>query len=91
MGVELPEFCSGRCIQREHVIVRRAEEELAIHQNRSGFEGRAAIQLFIVGKRASSKSPQDLEQSDIVAIDLLRGRIARALWIVAIGWPSSIG
>ena len=69
LGIELPELGAGSSVQGEYVIVRSAEEENAIDEDRSGFKGSFMVEIFIVTEGAGAERPGNAKLSDVAAID----------------------
>ncbi len=57
MRVEFPELGPGFRIEREDVIVGRAEEKLVLNQDRCGFKCRLADEVSFLVHRAGAVGP----------------------------------
>src|SRR5580704_8384595 len=91
MWVVLPHFDATFRIEREDVVVRRAEEQLAFHQDWRDFKRRLTDHLRLLLHRTRAVGPGQFQLRDVATIDLPRGGVSRAAAIVAIVRPSSIG
>jgi hypothetical protein len=89
-GIELPKFFAGDGVQRNDVIVGSAEVEFSVDEDRSGFESGFVIEVCVVREGSGAKSPSDFELRDIIAVNLLGGRITSATRIVAVGGPTRV-
>ena len=90
MRVVLPQPDAGFGIERNHMVVRGAQEQLVLDQNRRSFEGGFLNQVCLLFERSRAIRPRRFQLGNVGAIDLPRCRIAAAAWIIAIIRPSSI-
>jgi hypothetical protein len=89
--VVLPELGPGARIERDRVVVGRAEEQLALDQDRGGLEGGLAIERGAPAERAGPERPRDLEPVDVRPVDLRRGGVAGPAGVVAVVRPRRVG
>ena len=88
LRIVLPELGTVLRIERDHLVERRAEEELAVYQNGCGLEGLLLVQVGLGLQCTGVISPRDLELADVLAIDLRQGGISRSAQVVAVVRPA---
>jgi hypothetical protein len=90
LGIELPKFSPRSRIQRNHMVVRRAEQKFPVNENRRGFKRRLMIQLGLRIERASTICPRHPQLRNIVSIDLRQRRIPRTAGIIPVIRPPGV-
>ena len=91
LDVVLPELRAGPGIERDDLVERRAEEQLALDENRRGLERRFPVERRLRLERARAMGPGHPELRDVRPIDLGERRIAAAAGIIAVIRPRGIG
>ncbi len=88
LRIKLPELRASLGIQSDHMIVRSAEKELSVNQDRRGLKRGFLVEFFVMRQRAGAMSPRDLKLRHVGAVNLRGWRIAGPAAIVAIVRPA---
>ncbi len=88
LGIMPPQLPPDFRVQRDNVIIARAQEQAVADLDRVDLKGCA---LFAVAHLAGAIGPGRLEVADIGRADLFQRGIARSASVVAIGDPVTIG
>ena len=91
LDVVLPELRAGPGIERDDLVERRAEEQLALDEDRRGLERGFLVERRLRLERARAMRPGHPELRDVRPIDLRERRIAAAAGIIAVTRPRGIG